>query len=169
MRTLVLNKHWIPINHTDWRRAFHLIAKDRAEVIEYYEDHVIQASNDFMFVPAVIRLLHYDKYPKCKVSYSKRTILERDGWSCQYCDETLTLRTATIDHVLPRCEGGKTSFENTVASCFTCNNKKGPKLLSNTSFKLKHYPEKPSHQNYRLYLGSYIQPEWSQYLPKGMI
>jgi 5-methylcytosine-specific restriction endonuclease McrA len=169
MRTLVLNKNWMPINHTDWKRAFRLIAKGRAEVLEYYEDKVVGASKDFVFVPAVIRLTHYDKMPKCKVSYSKRTICERDEWACQYCGIELTLRTATIDHVVPRCEGGKTTFENTVASCFPCNNKKGPKLLKHTSLKLRNYPERPSHQNYRLYLGSYIQPEWTQYLPKGMM
>lgn len=168
MRTLVLNKSWMPINHTDWKQAIRLVCKERAEVLEYYE-RVVSASNDFIFIPAVIRLCYFDKVPKCKVSYSKRTIVERDNWQCQYCGTGLTIRTATIDHVVPRCEGGKTTFENTVASCFPCNNKKGPKLLKHTNLKLRSSPERPGHQNFRLYLGSRIEPEWVQYIPRGML
>lgn len=167
-KTLVLNKVWVPIHVVDWQRAFILICKDRAEVLEYYIS-TIQTSDDELYIPAVIRLLHFDKVPRAKVSYSKRAILERDDWLCQYCGRQLSIKTATIDHVIPRCEGGKTTFDNTVASCFPCNNKKGPKLLSNTSLSLKNNPKKPHKQDYRLYLGNQIKDEWKDYIPKGMI
>lgn len=168
-KTLVLNKIWVPISVVDWQRAFSLICKERAEPLEFYGDLSISTATDLFMVPAVIRLLHFDKIPKAKVAYSKRAVIERDGWECQYCGIRLSLRTATIDHVVPRCEGGKTTFDNTVASCFPCNNKKGPRLLKHTSLSLRNSPIKPSKQSYKLYLGNTIRDEWTPYIPKGIL
>ena len=69
MRTLVLNKAWLAVGHVGWKDAFRLLCAERAEVLEYY-DLTVRTPREEMFVPAVIRLLNYDKLPKCKVSYS---------------------------------------------------------------------------------------------------
>ena len=166
MRTLVLNKMWYPIGSTSFIRAIKLLCKDRAEVLEYYEA-IISTPNDQMFIPSVIRLTHYDRIPKAKVSYSKRAVLERDRYECQYCGKKLTYRTATIDHVLPRALGGETNFFNTVAACHKCNNRKADKPLSQTPLKLKRKPFKPAKQDYKPRLG-HLCEEWLDYIPKGM-
>jgi 5-methylcytosine-specific restriction endonuclease McrA len=139
MRTLVLNKAWLAVGHVGWKDAFRLLCAERAEVLEYY-DLTVRTPREEMFVPAVIRLLNYDKLPKCKVSYSKRAILERDDFECQYCGLSLSLKTATLDHVRPRSTGGRTTFENTVASCQQCNNKKGDTPIGVGGFNLRKKP-----------------------------
>lgn len=167
MRTLVLNKAWIAIGHINWKDSFRLLCAERAEVLEYY-DAIVKTSREDMFLPAVIRLLSFDKIPVCKVSFSRRTLLERDNFQCQYCGITLYYKTATLDHVNPRANGGRTTFENTVASCRPCNNKKGDKTLGNLGIKLKRKPKKPKKLNFKLRLNT-LEDEWKDYLPRKFI
>jgi len=168
MRTLVLNKGHYPIKHITWRQAFRLIFKGRADVISSYED-VVRTPNDFYFIPAVIRLTTFDGLPKAKVTYSKRAILERDNFCCQYCIKDLNYNTMTIDHVLPRSHGGKTTFENTVACCFHCNNKKGNRLNHQAGLTLNQKPKRPNKMSFKLLVGNSIREEWSHYLPRSML
>ncbi len=167
MRTLVLNKAWIAVGHASWKDAFRLLCAERAEVLEYYEATVKTPRED-LFIPAVIRLLNYDKMPMCKVSYSKRAILERDDFECQYCGLSLSLRTATLDHVFPKAKGGRKTFENTVASCHPCNNKKGDRPLDRNGFSLRKKPRKPAKAFFRLRLNK-LEEEWKDYLPRKLI
>ena len=165
--TLVLNRVWMAVGKVSWRNAFLKICSERAEVLEYYDETVKTPSKE-MFIPAVIRLLNYDKLPLCKVIYSKRTILERDNFQCQYCEDSLTISSATMDHVVPRTDGGKSTFENTVASCSPCNNKKGSKPLSSLPFTLKSKPYKPKRKTFRLRLNN-LMDEWKDYLPRKLL
>ncbi len=166
MRTLVLNKAWIAVGHVSWKDSFRLLCAERAEVLEYYEATVKTPREEF-FIPAVIRLLNYDKLPKAKVSFSKRAILERDEYECQYCGGSLSLRTATLDHVFPKAKGGKKTFENTVASCHPCNNKKGDRPLGTNGFRLRKKPRKPDKVFFRLRLNN-LEDEWKDYLPEKL-
>jgi hypothetical protein len=59
----------------------------------------------------------------------------------------LTRATATIDHVIPRSKGGKTSFENCVASHISVNNKKGDKYNHEVGLKLIKKPVEPDGGN----------------------
>ena len=167
MRTLVLNKAWLAIGHVSWKRAFTLLVSERAEVLEYYEA-TIRTPRDELFVPAVIRLFNYDKIPVCKVTFSKRSILERDNFQCQYCGVSLTNNNATLDHVMPRSLGGPTNFINTVASCQPCNNKKSNKLLKDTSLNLRKKPFKPIKKSFKLSLPK-LEEEWKDYLPRKIV
>lgn len=63
----------------------------------------------------------------------------RDGMKCVYCGAKNV--RLTIDHILPKAKGGKSTFENTVAACKPCNNKKGSKLCS----EVKMYPKTNVH------------------------
>ena len=92
---------------------------------------------------AALELLKY-VFPKWQYSnrikhYSKRGVLQRDGYICGYCDKHAT----TIDHVVPRCQGGKSSWENTVASCQPCNAKKGGRTPSQAGMVLRIRPVSP--------------------------
>lgn len=158
----------MPIRQVDWKGAFKLVISDRAEVLEYYENIVQCAGGKEEFLPAVIRLFKFDKLPKRKVSYSKRAILDRDRYRCQYCQTRLTANSATIDHVVPRSHGGLTIFENIVTSCGYCNNKKGNRPLDQTRLRLRQRPFRPEKQNFVLRIGNPVD-EWTDYLPRGMI
>lgn len=168
MRTLVLNKNWMPIKHVDWRKAFTLICKGSAEVVDNYEV-LIRTPRDYYFMPAVIRLVNYAKIPEPRVGYSKRTLLERDDYTCQYCGKKLSATNATVDHVVPRFKGGKTTFENTVTACGKCNRDKGSKSVSEARLKLLSKPQVPLYTYYRLHLPKRIPGAWTAYIPKGML
>jgi len=54
-------------------------------------------------------------------------ILQRDQFKCQYCGrgvgDGIHLH---IDHIVPRCEGGKNEESNLRTACADCNHGKGP-------------------------------------------
>jgi len=45
--------------------------------------------------------------------------------TCFWCDEQLTKKTATLDHIIPTSLGGKTDMDNCKLSCPSCNNSRG--------------------------------------------
>jgi len=141
-RALVLNVGWQPIETVSWQNSFKMVLNGRAKAIDYY-DAIIKTPNDEFFIPAVLVLTEYNSVPRRTIIYSKRLVYERDKWTCQYCKTQLSRSNATIDHVTPRSKGGKSSFENCVASCEVCNKIKSNRLLENTKFKLLKRPKKP--------------------------
>lgn len=165
-KALVLNKSYQPIETISWQDAFKMILNGRAKAIDYY-DAIVRTPNDEFFIPAVLVLVEYNSVPKRTVIYSKRLVYERDKWTCQYCRKKLTSQTATIDHVLPRSKGGRSNFENCVASCEPCNTSKANKLLHNTRFKLLKRPRKPYLHPLQGKIGS-MKNEWIPYL-QGLV
>lgn len=143
---LVLNSSYEPLNITSWKRAIVLLLKEKAQVL----------SN------TVIRLLDYVKIPLSKIMShrpSKTMIYKRDSNSCQYCGST---RNLTIDHVIPKCRGGKDTWENLVVACSSCNTKKGNTLLEQTGMKLRKKPRPPLNKMQFTLHSSNIQ-EWKLY------
>jgi len=161
-RALVLNSAWMPIETITWEDAFKMIFNGRAKAIDYY-DVIVRTPNDEFFVPAVLVLTDYYKIPKRAVIYSKKLVYERDKWTCQYCRKKLTTKTATIDHVRPRSLGGRSNFENCVASCESCNSRKANKTLRRGGFTLIKQPRKPYIHPLQGKI-KYIRPEWKPYM-----
>jgi len=161
-RALVLNTAWMPIETVTWEDAFKMVFNGRAKAIDYY-DVIVRTPNDEFFVPAVLVLNDYFQVPKRTVIYSKRLVCERDNWTCQYCRKKLTTKSATIDHVRPRCLGGRSNFENCVASCEPCNSRKANKPLSRTKFKLIKQPRRPFIHPLQGKIKQ-VRPEWEPYL-----
>lgn len=56
-------------------------------------------------------------------------ILERDGFRCRYCGVTAEASELRVDHVLPVCRGGQSTYENLVTACFPCNAGKSDSLV----------------------------------------
>ena len=75
-------------------------------------------------VPEVIVLAEYDRLPTAAVTFSRRNIFKRDHWTCQYCGAQPGSEELTIDHVLPRSQGGISTWENCVLACVACNKRK---------------------------------------------
>ena len=76
-------------------------------------------------MPSVIRLLAYRHIPQQTRALSRKNILLRDRNTCQFCTRVFPAAELTLDHVIPRSRGGRSSWENLVACCYTCNNRKG--------------------------------------------
>jgi 5-methylcytosine-specific restriction endonuclease McrA len=111
----------------------------------------------------VIRLSYMVKRPRPHVSLSKREILRRDNYTCQYCGRQFG--TLTLDHVMPRHRGGRHSWENIVAACPPCNRLKGGRTPREAGMPLKRPPREPQPSAEYLY-GHFLQiyEEWTTYL-----
>ena len=124
-------------------RAIHLLQSDKAEVIES-DGLVIHSQTISIPAPVVIRLRYYVRIPhNLPMPLSRRAILLRDSFTCQYCGSQPGREHLTIDHILPRSRGGRTDWENTVAACGACNRKKGNRTPDEANMRLLRTPVRP--------------------------
>ena len=56
-------------------------------------------------------------------------IAQRDGWGCFYCEEALSVETATREHLVPVAHGGSDHVGNIVLGCEPCNKRMGDLAL----------------------------------------
>ena len=94
-------------------------------------------------IPKAVQLVKYIfakwMYNRKHKSYSREAILERDRYTCAYCLGSAT----TVDHIIPRCQDGKSTWLNAVASCQKCNLKKGGRTPEEANMKLLFKPHMP--------------------------
>jgi len=136
---LVLNATYEPINVTAVRRAMVLLLKGVAQAEEVHSAEVHSAAHAHK-VPSVIRLLAYRHIPQQSRALSRKNILLRDRNTCQFCGRVFPSSELTLDHVLPRSRGGRSSWENLVACCYRCNNTKGDRTPEEAGLKLARRP-----------------------------
>lgn len=137
---LVLNANFEPINVCNTRRALGLILNGKASLVMNGrgEIHTVSAAYPR---PSIIRLEKMVKRPRPSVRLTKREVLRRDDYTCQYCGQhSLHL---TIDHVIPRRLGGNHSWQNLVAACPACNHHKGGRTVDQAQMRLLRLPAEP--------------------------
>jgi 5-methylcytosine-specific restriction endonuclease McrA len=123
MKTLLLTANYFPIRIISWERAIKMRFEQTADVLAEYTTEVSSPSVTWR-VPAVLRERRVAKM-KQVIRFSRVNVFLRDGYRCQYCGQKYEARGLTYDHVVPRCQGGKTEWTNIVAACHACNSKKG--------------------------------------------
>jgi 5-methylcytosine-specific restriction endonuclease McrA len=157
---LVLNKSFLPVQITTVRRAFCLLYAGIAKAVNsQYEtfdyeswhqlsiernDETIGLVDRALKIPRVILLTAYDRVPKRRVRFSRHNIFARDKNTCQYCGKKFARVDLNLDHVIPRSQGGSSSWENVVCSCHLCNRKKGGKTPEQARIKLISQPRRPA-------------------------
>lgn len=144
-RILVLNADYQPLSVTHIERGFGLVYLGKAEVLEYDSQRPIQTATIQYKRPTVIRLLRYISLPFKKVPLSRINIYRRDGHQCVYCGRK---RDLTLDHVKPRCLGGKNTWKNLVTCCVECNIKKGHATPLSKGMVMSHKPYTPTILNF---------------------
>lgn len=117
---LLLNSSYEPISFLNERRLFKLLINSKIEPLEFW-DETVPWFTDRINIPAVVRLKNFVKMPILKQQFNRRGIFIRDQFVCQYCREVLTYSQSTVDHVIPKSRGGKTTWTNCVTSCKSCN------------------------------------------------
>jgi 5-methylcytosine-specific restriction endonuclease McrA len=159
---LVLNANFEPLNVCTTRRAINMILMDKASLVLNGRGVIHTVSKSYPR-PSVIRLYNMIKRPRRTVRLTKKEILRRDNYTCQYCG----IRTPhlTIDHILPRHLGGKHTWENLVAACPACNHRKGGRTLTQAHMKLRKIPTKPP-ASARYMFGSHLKnnKEWVPFI-----
>jgi 5-methylcytosine-specific restriction endonuclease McrA len=127
--TIILNADYTYLNTVSTKKAMCLIAKGKTEVLKYSKEIIKTAGGIVMHLPLVMRLIKLIRtLYKTRVPFSKKNVMVRDGFKCVYCGAKNV--RLTIDHIVPKSKGGKSTFENCVASCKPCNHKKGDKTCS---------------------------------------
>jgi len=193
--TLVLNRNWMAVQVCSVKRAINLLYQGHAKVIDedyqaYDFDNWSEVSQQMvetddgeficsptlkLKIPRVIVLVLYDRLPQRQVRFSRKNIFERDNFTCQYCGKRPPNRKVALkwmeknqlnfDHVLPRSRGGKTTWNNIVASCLTCNSKKGDRTPEELGWKLRKQPIAPKwHPTINIPMGLVPHKQWANFL-----
>ncbi len=132
---------FLPLSVVDWQTCIRLMFLDKIQPVHLYENRWISSPKLKLQLPSVAVTRDHFNFRKGRVRYSRHLMYVRDLFTCQYCGEIFTARELSIDHVIPKCEGGKTSWENCVSSCRDCNLRKGNKRWRpiNAPFKPDYY------------------------------
>lgn len=139
---LLLNSSYEPLKIISWQRAVTMVFLGKVEILEEY-DHDIRSVSIIIRAPAVIRLLRYVSIGRKSPPLCRSNVLARDNFQCQYCAKDLSVKDATMDHVIPRSQSGRTSWENIVTCCTHCNRKKGGRTPKEARMNLLKKPVKP--------------------------
>ena len=158
---LVLNQNYEPLSVCSVRRALLLILRGKAETVEKLAEVVRSVTQDHP-VPSVVRLGRYIRTPRRRVVLSKRNILKRDNHQCQYCGRKDS--KLTIDHIVPRTRGGKSTWENLVCACAACINKKGEHQPEQVGLILRAKPKRPNNVSFIRNLIGANDQRWKPYL-----
>jgi 5-methylcytosine-specific restriction endonuclease McrA len=183
---LILNKNWTPLRTETLQKAISKVASTyadgtpKARVIdpdtfqtftwddwskiqpEATEDYI--ATTRFSLkIPQIILLSRYEKTPRPKVHFNRRTLLKRDDHSCQYCGKRCAADEWSVDHVTPRAHGGQTTWENCVVACVKCNRRKADKTVQQAGMKLLKEPKKPDSNLMRFHSTKPVK-SWSAFI-----
>ncbi len=145
---IVLNANMEILGTMHWKRAVRLIVKCRSESMTASKKQVQPKKN----IPKVIRLFNsISELWKREVRWSKQNVHIRDGHQCQYCGTHINKSRVTVDHVIPQAQGGKNRWDNTVCSCYKCNNAKEDRTPEEANMSLLRKPYRPSVMEFIIY------------------
>jgi 5-methylcytosine-specific restriction endonuclease McrA len=161
---LVLNATYEPLSVVSVRRAVLLLLKEKAEVVEAAEAY-LRSERARVPVPLVIRLVCYVRIPnRMSLPVSRRTVLARDHYTCQYCGTQPGRAQLTMDHVIPRSRGGETCWENVVSACGPCNRRKGNRTPEEARMPVLQTPRRPRYLALTLLESSTAHATWDKYM-----
>lgn len=184
---LVLNRHFQPVHVTNAKRAFTLLYLGVARVVDQQfrtfdfeswaqlsaeighdgngREDVMRTVNRAILIPRVIVLQLYDRIPRTKVRFSRHNIYLRDSNTCQYCGLERQRTELNLDHVVPRAQGGRTTWENVVCCCIDCNLSKGARTPDQAGMRLLKTPVRPRWTpTFRTQAGKVRYREWLPFL-----
>jgi len=160
-KVLVLNQNYEPLSVCRAQRALVMVVLGKAEIVERYDAEVRSVSFS-MPLPSVVRLQMYIRAPRRRTALTRRNVLKRDGFRCQYCG---TRRgPMTTDRVVPRSLGGRDSWTNLVCACVGCNNRKGSRTPEQAGMRLARPPRRPHRYTQVTFWSTIPDRRWRPYL-----
>ena len=165
---LVLNADFRPLSYYplslwNWQDAIRASISNRVNIIAEY-DEVVRSPSVEIKIPSVVVLKQYIR-PTSASAFTRFNLFLRDEFKCQYCGSKGDM---TFDHIVPRSKGGRTTWENVVASCQKCNLRKGSKSIKNAGLRLRQKPIKPDPEYLRnqgrKFPPNYLHESWLDYL-----
>lgn len=158
---LVLNQDFSALTVCSVQRAVVLMHLNKADLVAALPGHALRSPRMTFPWPSIVRLRFYVRVPYRRIMLSRKNVLRRDGFRCQYCNQREHL---TVDHVVPKSRGGRDTWTNLVAACIRCNNRKGSRTPIEARMSLRRNPFRPSHVMFiRDYVGT-VDDTWKPYL-----
>ena len=188
-RVLVLNRNWQAVNIVGVKRAFSLLWQDHARVINtrsgefapldagewiaYSEGLATESGMDFIhtvrlsiLIPKVLLLRSYDRLPVSEIKFNRENVFIRDNYTCQYTGRRCKAADLTLDHVIPRERGGRTSWENIVTCRRDINSLKANRLPHEAGLTLIRKPGRPKWRPFSAVVAaSTVDRDWRHFLP----
>jgi len=158
---LVLNQNYQAISLCTPERALVLVLLSKAEMVAEVADRKLRSVRAEFDFPAIIRLRSYVNLPYKKVSLTRQNLFKRDGHKCVYCGSHQNL---TMDHVLPRAQGGRTSWSNLVTACQKCNMRKGNMIPEEAGLSLPYQPYRPNFLMFVCRFSGDVHESWKPFL-----
>ena len=157
---------YFPLSVVSWQDAIRAIFRGSVNVVSEYE-RMVRSPGFEMKLPSVLALKEYVTIKRAP-AFTRFNVFLRDEWSCQYCGDEFKTNELTFDHVIPRARGGKTSWDNIVASCRCCNARKGSKMPSRAGMHPIKMPAQPSiyelRNNGRKFPPHFLHESWGDFL-----
>jgi 5-methylcytosine-specific restriction endonuclease McrA len=187
-RVLVINSNYQPITTTPFKKAINKLWNgtavvvlppgddtlvwqeldwiDWAKLVPREGESVLAAVERVFKIPEIIKTMEFGDLPQRRVKLSRRAIYKRDGYTCQYCGKrapkNIDVDDLSIDHVLPKAQGGKTSWDNVALACTDCNRKKADRTPEEAHMRLSKQPQMP---HYDILQGRLIRVDsWQHFL-----
>jgi 5-methylcytosine-specific restriction endonuclease McrA len=136
-----------------YRRVAQIICPETYQAYDFHDWTELSALGDGpaihtpflrIRVPEIIVLNRFNGVPRRGVAFSRRNIYRRDAYTCQYCGSRPGSELLSIDHVVPRSEGGKSTWGNCVLACLECNKRKANRKLGQSGLELRKKPIRPA-------------------------
>lgn len=143
---LILNSDGLPLSITpistcSWKEAVTSVYLDQVVALNYHENWVVHSATQEFQVPSVIMHKTWSKKSKA-VKYSKTNVFLRDRHTCQYCGVQFARHELTVDHWIPKVDGGDSTWDNILSACRECNGAKGHHRTGWTPLNM---PRKPTY------------------------
>lgn len=167
---LVLNADFRPLSYFplslwSWQDTLKAVFLDRVDVVAQYDTKVHSAKFE-MRLPSVVSLKSYVSHSRAP-AFTRFNVFLRDSFTCQYCGATAR-DNLTFDHVKPRSQGGRTTWENIVAACSGCNIRKGGRTPREAKMFPAREPQRPSmfelNERGRAFPPHYLHESWQDFL-----
>lgn len=163
---LVLNQDYNPLTICSTERAFLLLYLNKADLLSAVQEKALRTVNKSFPFPSVIRIRKYAHVPYKGVILTRHNVFKRDAYSCQYCGVNKDL---TLDHLIPKSKGGKSTWTNLVTACKKCNARKGDYKPEEVGLVLLRKPMRPSYVMFIRSTTKTIRADWLPYLERKAI
>ena len=162
-KVLLLNASYQPIRALGIKDAVDLIMREKVEPA-WGTDYIdIQTPSKVFKLPTILRLQHMVNVPDRKATWSKWGVLRRDNYTCVYCGLHTGHRIGfTVDHIIPRIQGGRNSWGNTACACRPCNKRKGGRTPHQAGMPMRFEPKTP--RTSYLIVSGQVPKEWKHYV-----
>ncbi len=168
---LVLNADFRPLSYFplslwSWQDSIKAVFLDRVNIVSEY-DSVVRSPSTEIRLPSVISLKEYVNLDR-RPAFTRFNVFLRDSFLCQYCEHEFRAEDLTFDHVVPRSRGGRTTWNNVVTACQSCNLHKGNRSLAESGMTLRHQPYRPTtyelQKNGRAFPPNFLHESWRDFL-----